>query len=346
MQVLVCSKPQHLELQERDTPTCRRGNALVRIRRIGICGTDIHAYAGNQPYFQYPRVLGHELAGEVADVADETLRHLIGKQVYIIPYLHCGECRACQLGKTNCCQNMQVIGVHQDGGMAEFLVVPVEHLVVSDTLSLDQLALVECMAIGAHAVKRSAIQSEELAVIVGAGPIGMGVLQMAKSQGARTLMVDTNDARLAFCRDVLGADAIANPQRVETTSIISELNRGALADVVFDATGNPSAMQAGFDLVGHGGRYVLVSVVKADISFSDPDFHKKEVTLMGSRNATQEDFAQVVSLMESGGIQVEAMITHRAALADTPYQMPQWCDPSHQVIKAMISIGSEGELHE
>ncbi|WP_249976477.1 zinc-binding alcohol dehydrogenase family protein [Vreelandella olivaria] len=344
MQVLVCSKPQHLELQESDYPECRAGHAVVRIRRIGICGTDIHAYGGNQPYFQYPRVLGHELAGEVVDVADAPSRHLMGKQVYVIPYLHCGECRACLLGKTNCCQNMQVIGVHKDGGMAEFLAVPIAHLVVSETLSLDQLALVECMAIGAHAVRRSAIQPGELAVIVGAGPIGMGVLQVAKSKGARTLMVDTNTARLAFCRDVLGADATANPQEPAAAALIRELNDGALADVVFDATGNPRAMQAGFDLAGHGGRYVLVSVVKADISFSDPDFHKKELTLMGSRNATQEDFAQVVSLMESGGIKVKAMITHRARLADTPSHMPQWCDPSHQVIKAMISIDPEEVL--
>ncbi|WP_404342312.1 zinc-binding alcohol dehydrogenase family protein [Vreelandella venusta] len=344
MQVLVCSQPQHLELQEFDYPDCSPGHAVVRIRRIGVCGTDIHAYGGNQPYFQYPRVLGHELAGEVVEVADEQSAQLVGKQAYVIPYLHCGECRACQMGKTNCCQNMQVIGVHKDGGMAEYLAVPTTHLVVSETLNLDQLALVECMAIGAHAVRRSAIQPGELAVIVGAGPIGMGVLQVAKSQGARTLMLDTNTARLAFCRDVLGADAIATPQETTTAALISELNDGALADVVFDATGSPRAMQAGFDLVGHGGRYVLVSVVKADISFSDPDFHKKELTLMGSRNATPEDFAQVTSLMETGEIKVEAMITHRARLADAASQMPQWCDPSHQVIKAMISIDPEEVL--
>lgn len=344
MQALVCSKPHHLELRHCDKPKCPEGHALVRIRRIGICGTDIHAYGGNQPYFEYPRVLGHELAGEVVEVADNPAQHLLGKRVYVIPYLHCGKCRACQQGKTNCCQNMQVIGVHKDGGMAEYLAVPTTHLVVSETLSIDQLALVECMAIGAHAVRRSALQVGELAVIVGAGPIGMGVLQVAKSRGARTLMVDTNASRLAFCRDVLGADAVANPQEVDVAAQISDLNDGALADVVFDATGNPRAMQAGFDLAGHGGRYVLVSIVKADITFNDPDFHKKELTLMGSRNATREDFDCVVSLMESGAINADAMITHRAPLADVPLKMPQWCDPANQVIKAMISIDTE-EAH-
>lgn len=344
MQELVCSKPHRLELRDCDKPECPAGHALVRIRRIGICGTDIHAYGGNQPYFEYPRVLGHELAGEVVEVADNTSQHLLGRKVYVIPYLHCGECRACQQGKTNCCQNMQVIGVHKDGGMAEYLAVPATHLVVSETLSIDQLALVECMAIGAHAVRRSVLQVDELAVIVGAGPIGMGVLQVAKSRGARTLMVDTNTARLAFCRDVLGADAIANPHEVDVAAQISDLNDGALADVVFDATGNSRAMQAGFDLAGHGGRYVLVSIVKADITFNDPDFHKKELTLMGSRNATREDFDCVVSLMERGAINADAMITHRAPLADVPSKMPQWCDPANQVIKAMISIDTE-EAH-
>ncbi|MEA2118243.1 zinc-binding alcohol dehydrogenase family protein [Halovibrio sp. HP20-50] len=344
MQVLVCSKPHHIELRDTSRPQCAPGHAVVKIRRIGICGTDIHAYGGNQPYFEYPRVLGHELAGEIVEVSDEQDQHLIGKQVYVIPYLHCGECRACLQHKTNCCQNMQVIGVHQDGGMAEYLAVPVDHLVVSDTLSIDQLALVECMAIGAHAVRRSQLQADEWVVVVGAGPIGMGILQVAKSQGARTLMVDTNAARLTFCRDVLGADAIANPEDVDVAALISDLNGGALADVVFDATGSPRAMEAGFNLVGHGGRYVLVSVVKADITFSDPDFHKKELTLIGSRNAAREDFDCVVSLMESGGINAKAMITHRAPLAEVPTQMPQWCDPANQVIKAMISIDAD-EVH-
>lgn len=340
MQVLVCSEPHHLELQHAGRPACAPGHAVVKIRRIGICGTDIHAYGGNQPYFQYPRVLGHELAGEIVEVADEHDTPLLGQQVYVIPYLHCGECRACQQLKTNCCQNMQVIGVHRDGGMAEYLAVPTTHLVVSDTLTIDQLALVECMAIGAHAVRRSALEADELAVIVGAGPIGMGVLQVAKSRGARTLMVDTNSSRLSFCRDVLGADAVANPNEDDVMALISERNNGALADAVFDATGNPYAMQKGFDFAGHGGRYVLVSVVKADITFSDPEFHKKELTLIGSRNATRADFECVVSLMESGAINAEAMITHRAPLADVPARMPQWCDPAHQVIKAMISIDS------
>nr|WP_302139719.1 zinc-binding alcohol dehydrogenase family protein [Halomonas alkalicola] len=344
MHVLVCTQPHQLELREAPMPTCGPDEALVRIRRVGVCGTDIHAYGGNQPYFDYPRVLGHELSGEVVAVGEADHQALVGQNAYVIPYLHCGECRACRSGKTNCCQHMQVIGVHRDGGMADYLVVPVEHLVTSATLDPERLALIECLAIGAHAVRRSDIGAGELAVVVGAGPIGMGILQVARSLGARTLVVDTNPKRLAFCRDALGADAVAHAVNDDVVARIEALNEGALAEVVFDATGNPRAMNRGFDFAGHGGRYVLVSVVKADIVFHDPDFHKKELSLLGSRNATREDFETVARLMETGELQAEAMITHRGALGEMPELMPRWCDPASGVIKGMITLDGSEEV--
>lgn len=338
MQVLVCTQPRQMALHDVPMPTCGPDEALVKVRRVGICGTDIHAYGGNQPYFEYPRVLGHELAGEIVAVGAQADTALIGRNAYVIPYLHCGECRACRSGKTNCCQHMQVIGVHRDGGMAEYLAVPTEHLVVSQTLAPEQLALIECLAIGAHAVRRGAVEKDELAVIVGAGPIGMGALQVARSRGARTVVIDTNRQRLAFCRDTLGADAALHAIDDDIVAELSAMNAGALADVVFDATGNPKAMQRGFDFAGHGSRYVLVSVVKADIAFHDPDFHKKELSLLGSRNATREDFETVARLIAEGHLKADAMITHRGALADMPTLMPQWCDPASGVIKAMITF--------
>ncbi|MDT8893073.1 zinc-binding alcohol dehydrogenase family protein [Halomonas sp. I1] len=319
-------------------PECGPGDALVRIRRVGVCGTDIHAFGGQQPYFTYPRVLGHELAGEVATVGEGGDPALIGQNAYVIPYLHCGECHACRRGHTNCCQSMEVVGVHRDGGMADFLVVPIEHLVTSSRLSSEQLALIECLAIGAHAVRRSEIDRDKLAVIAGAGPIGMGILQIARSRGARTVVTDTNPERLAFCRNVLGAERTLRPGEDDVEGELEAMTGGALADVVFDATGNPHAMEAGFNFVGHGGRYVLVSIVKADIRFHDPDFHKKELTLLGSRNATREDFATVTRLMENGELRSDAMITHRGRLEEVPQLMPKWCEPASGVIKAMIIL--------
>ncbi|WFF40051.1 zinc-binding alcohol dehydrogenase family protein [Salinicola endophyticus] len=342
MQVVVCSRPGEMALVERPTPPLAPGEARVAIRRIGICGTDIHAFGGNQPYFEYPRVLGHELAGEVVAVADDVDPALVGQAVYVIPYLHCGECRACRQGRTNCCQALEVIGVHRDGGMAQTLNVPVTHLVAVPTLSPEALALVECQAIGAHAVRRAQVAADELVVVVGAGPIGIGVLQVAKSCGARVAMVDTNRERLALCRETLGADAVWHADD-DVVARIEALNAGALADVVFDATGNPKAMNRGFDFAGHGGRYVLVSVVKAEISFSDPDFHKKELTLLGSRNATREDFEHVTQLMAEGRLQTAPLITHRGRLESLPTLMPQWCAPGSGVIKAMVTLEDDAE---
>lgn len=338
MQVVVCSQPGEMAVIDKPVPECGPGEARVAIRRIGICGTDIHAFGGNQPYFAYPRVLGHELSGEVVELGEGVDDSLMGQAVYVIPYLHCGECRACRRGLTNCCQHLEVIGVHRDGGMAETLNVPASHLVPAPGLSDEALALVECQAIGAHAVRRARVEQEEFVVVVGAGPIGIGVLQVARSRGARVAMIDTNRERLALCREALGADAVWHALEDDVIAEIESYNDGALADVVFDATGNPQAMNRGFDFAGHGGRYVLVSVVKADITFSDPDFHRKELTLMGSRNATREDFETVTRMMASGDIQTAPLITHRGALADLPTLMPTWCDPQSGVIKAMVTL--------
>ena len=344
MRTVVCAEPGYMALEHRDPPRCGKGEALLRIRRIGVCGTDIHAYGGNQPYFSYPRVLGHELAGEIIEVGSEGDPKLIGQRAYVIPYLHCGQCRACRKGHSNCCQRIQVIGVHRDGGMCDTLAVPLNHLVVSETLELDQLALVECMAIGAHAVRRSGLVQDELAIVTGAGPIGMGVAQFARECGARVVVIDTNAERLAFCRDKLGIEMTLNPSEDDINAALKALSDDELADVAFDATGSPAAMQAGFDLLGQAGRYVLVSIVKADISFHDPDFHRKELTLIASRNATRADFDHVTHLMESGRLKVDAMITHRAELADVPERMPAWCTPATGVVKAMIEISDTPRL--
>ncbi|QJQ99044.1 zinc-binding alcohol dehydrogenase family protein [Halomonas sp. PGE1] len=338
MRTVVCQAPGRLTLEQRAAPSCGPGEALLRIRRVGVCGTDIHAYGGNQPYFTYPRVLGHELAGEIVAVGDGVHPARVGQQAYVIPYLHCGECRACRRGRTNCCRRMQVIGVHRDGGMCDTLAVPADHLVSDTSLSLDQLALVECLAIGAHAVRRSELDEGELAVVVGAGPIGMGVAQLARERGARVVMVDTNAERLAFCRERLGITETLNPAEQDVPAALAALGDGELADVVFDATGSPAAMCRGFDLVAHAGRYVLVSIVKADIAFHDPDFHGREMTLLASRNATREDFDTVCRLMAAGRLEASAMITHRAELDALTDRLPAWCVPGSGVVKAMIEL--------
>lgn len=336
MKCIVCQKPNEFKMTEAEPPVMEQGEALVRIRRIGICGTDLHAYKGNQPYFTYPRVLGHELSGTVLESSSGEFQ--AGNQVSIIPYLECGSCIACRNGKTNCCTNMRVLGVHTDGGMREIISVPVDHLIKTDGLSLDQAALLEPLSIGAHAVRRSGLQKGELALVIGAGPIGLGVMVLAKQRGANVIAMDMNENRLQFCKEWAQADYTVNV-RNNPMEALAEISSGELPTVVFDATGNAKSMMDSFNYVSHGGRLVFVGLVKADIAFNDPDFHKKELTLMSSRNATREDFDIVIqAVRNSGEIDIDRYITHRASFGQMIEEFESWLNPANGVIKAIVEV--------
>ena len=335
MNVVVCNQPGDLELERRAAPIRGEGEVLVRIRRVGVCGTDMHIFTGNQPYLSYPRVMGHELAGEVEEAPPES-GLLPGDPVYIVPYIACGHCVACRRAKPNCCTNIRVLGVHADGGLAEYLSVPQAYVKKADGITLEQAAMVEFLAIGAHAVRRAAVAVEQKVLVVGAGPIGIGVALFSKLRGAGVTVLDGRADRLAFCADRIGVESTVALSETSGAEL-GQLTAGDFFDVVFDATGNPRAMEAGFAYVAHGGTYVLVSIVAADISFSDPEFHKREMTLMGSRNATAEDFAAVVDAMRAGLVPTDALHTHSSTLAELPEAFPGWLDPSAGVIKAIVS---------
>ena len=191
MRTVILDQPGSFRLAE--TPEPARpgpGEALIEVKRVGVCGTDLHAFAGRQPFFTYPRILGHELGAVVVETGPDVASPRAGDRVAVEPYLACGHCIACRAGRYNCCATLRVLGVHVDGGMRERLVVPARLLHRSDRLSLEQLALVETLGIGAHAVERSALQPSEWAVVVGVGPIGIGVLQMTLARQARVIAVD------------------------------------------------------------------------------------------------------------------------------------------------------------
>ena len=316
-------------------PAAGPGEAVVRIRRVGICGTDMHAFKGNQPYFTYPRILGHELAGTIESIGANEAGLREGDQVAVIPYLHCGTCIACRRGRTNCCVNMRVLGVHTDGGMRERIAVPVTHLIKTEGLTLDQTALLEPLAIGAHAVRRSGAGAGETALVIGAGPIGLGVAAFAKFAGARVIAMDLSDDRLAFCRSWAGADHAVNASD-EPAKRIAELTDGDFPTIVFDATGSARSMMDALGYLAHGGTLVYVGLVKNDIAFPHPDFHKRETTLTGSRNATREDFAWVLEAVRSGAIDANRYITHRAPFDAMIDAFGDWLNPENRVIKAMV----------
>src|SRR5688572_17093410 len=192
MQSLICTSPGVFNYHNIDVPTPAPGEALLRIRRIGICGTDLHAYQGTQPFFTYPRILGHELAAELVD-PNGAPGFVAGEAVGFIPYFNCGECIACRNAKPNCCVRIKVCGVHIDGGMVEYINVPATSLLKSEGLSSDALALVEPLAIGAHGVRRANIQAGEYVLVIGAGPIGLGTMEFARIAGAKVLALDIND---------------------------------------------------------------------------------------------------------------------------------------------------------
>ena len=337
MKAVVCEKPWQLKMIEMDLPEVKPGEALIRVRRVGMCGTDLHAFKGEQPYFTYPRVLGHEISGEVTEVGANPYGFKQGDRVAIIPYLECGNCIACRMGKTNCCTRLNLFGIQRDGGMSEYLSVPMDHLIKSEKLNLDQLAMAECLSIGAHAVGRAQIEKGEFALVVGAGPIGMAVMQSAREAGAKVAALDIVEARLKFCRDKLRVDYVIQGER-DLAKEIESITNGDYPTVLFDATGNAKSMMKAFNWVAHGGRYVLVSLVQDNITFFDPDFHRRELTLLSSRNATRQDMEHIVCSLEAVKMDGTSFITHRASLDQVIGQFESWLRPETGVIKAVVEL--------
>ncbi|MBW3500553.1 zinc-binding alcohol dehydrogenase family protein [Janthinobacterium sp. NKUCC08_JDC] len=336
MKSIVCDTPGSLRMEQRPVPVPGEGEVLLRIRRVGICGTDMHIFRGTQPFLSYPRVMGHELSGHIDSVPAGS-RLAVGDQVYVMPYLSCGTCVACRQGKTNCCTRIEVLGVHRDGGMTEYLALPERFVFKTEGISLDDAAMIEFLAIGAHAVKRGAVDAGKRVLVVGAGPIGMAVMLFASLKGADVTVLDGRADRLQFCRDALGVTRTVQLGDGDKEQL-SDATGGEFFDVVFDATGNIAAMERGLDFVAHGGSYVLVSIVRDRLSFSDPEFHKRETTLLGSRNATVDDFEEVVAAMKAGKVPTALLNTHRTTLDEFTGVLDRWMQPEAGVIKAIVEV--------
>ena len=336
MKALVCETPGRLLLGNRKYPVCEPGWAIVRPAFVGICGTDFHIFKGQHPFLEYPRIIGHELSGTIVETRGS--RHKIGDRVVVNPYISCGECRPCIGGNRNCCIKIRVLGVHTDGGIADAFAVPEQNLYPVGGLSLRDAAMVEFLAIGAHAVRRGNVTAGQHVAVVGAGPIGLGTGLFARIAGAHVTFLDINKPRLAFATDKL---KFSPGIRVAAETLVAEAEtrtNGALFDVVFDATGNAASMESGFQIVGASGRYVLVSVVKDRISFADPLFHAREMTLLASRNANEVDFVHVMASMQAGHIPTHLLHTHTAGLEEAATAIPSWLNQPDNVVKAMIEM--------
>lgn len=336
MKTLVLESPGTFKTEDRPAPgEMGPDEVRVRVRRIGVCGTDLHAFKGDQPFFSYPRVLGHELGVEVLDPGLSGLE--AGDHCAVEPYLHCGACPACKAGRTNCCQKLVVLGVHEDGGMTGELVLPAAKLHPSKSLPLEHLALVEMLTIGAHAVGRAGLNARHRVLVVGAGPIGLSVAQFALLAGAEPVVFEMDALRRAFCYNFLGIEHCMAPGD-NPMAQLRKVFDGALPDVVFDATGNALSMHRSFSFVESGGTLVFVGLILGEISFHNPEFHRKEMTLLSSRNATSGDFEYVIRMLEAGKINLTPWITHRTPFENVPADFSRWLDRAEGVVKAMVDV--------
>ncbi len=341
MKTLILQKPGLLAWEEVPVPEPSIGHALVRVRRCGVCGTDIHALAGRQPFFTYPRRLGHELCVEIISApADSGLE--AGDLCAVEAYYFCGSCPACRSGKTNCCKSLRVLGVHIDGGHAPFLTVPVEKLHPAKGLAPDQIALVEPLVIGAHGIERADLKNGEPVVIIGMGPIGLAAAIFAKAAGANLACVDVQPERLRFACETMGlGKGFSAGENLE-----QELQGhfGQLPAAVIDATGNQASMRQAFQLAEHGGRIVFLGLFTGELAFDDPNFHRRELTLLASRAGLPATFKEVIRQMQAGRVDVLPLITHRFSFAETAERLPGiHCEPD--LVKAMIDFDSE-DFHE
>ena len=338
MNAIILNEPGTLTRHDAPQPSApNAGEALVLVHRVGLCGTDYHAFHGRQPFFNYPRILGHELGVEVLAVGEGVTNVSVGDRCSVEPYLHCGKCAACRKGLTNCCANIAVLGVHTDGGMREQLIVPAAKLHPSKALPYEALALVETLAIGAHAVDRAHVKQGETLVVIGAGPIGLSVIQFGLINGAHVIVIDRTASRLEACKKLYPAVTTLDPQKPFVEQV-TQFTSGDLADVIVDATGNLASMGSCLEYGGQGVRIVYVGLAQGDVTFNDPLFHRREVTLLASRNALPHNFTKIITAMESGAIDAQAWITHRCALEELPVKLPEWSKPEAGVIKAMASI--------
>ncbi len=338
MKVITLVQPGQFSIGEVTSPDAPQpGEALVRVHCVGICGTDIHAYRGKMPFITYPRILGHELGVEVIAVGKDVTHVKPGDRCAVEPYLNCGTCVACRAGKTNCCTSLHVLGVHADGGMRDEVVVPAHKLHPANDLSFEQLALIETLGIGCHAVDRAQIQRDEWTLVIGAGPIGLTVLQFAQLATKNLIVMDINPTRLDFASEHF---EIAHALRAdhEPLTRIEEITHGELPTVVFDATGNAHSMMDAFKYVAHGGKLVYAGLINADITFNDPFFHRREMTLFASRNSTAHDFERIVALVRAGRIDTRPWVTHRARAEEMIEHFDTWIRSESGVVKAVVEF--------
>ena len=340
MRAIQISEVKTLKSIEIDEPSSPGpGEALVRTHRMGVCGTDISCYLGKFPFFDFPRIPGHELGVEVVAVGEGVTNVSAGDKCSIEPYMHCGECYACRRGAINCCQNLKVIGVMMDGGLCESFLVRAEKLHASTKLNYDQLALVETLAIGCHANDRGNPQGGDHALIIGMGPIGLATLEFARLTNATISVMDMNEARLDFVRKTYGIEnTMLFKGDGSEVDRMKELTGGDMYQVITDATGNKHSMSGALQYIAPTGSLVYVGITTDELTFKHPVMHRPEASILASRNALPADFTRIIGLIEEGTINTDPWITHRTDFDNVLTDFESFTKPETGVIKAIIDV--------
>jgi 2-desacetyl-2-hydroxyethyl bacteriochlorophyllide A dehydrogenase len=342
MQAIQFTAPGEIRIIDLPEPAAPGpGEALVRTHRMGICGTDLSCYLGRFPFFAYPRTPGHELGLEVVAVADDVTNVKPGDKCSLEPYVNDPSSTTSLKGSSNCCPGVKVIGVHNNGGLRKgFFAVPARKLHPGNDLTYDQLALVETLAIGYHAVQRGNPQPGETVLVIGAGPIGLACLEFLKLMDVKTIVMDMVQGRLDFCQENLGIHhAIVFQKDGSHLAELENLTDGQLADIVIDATGSAKSMSACFEYAAFTGRVVYVGITTSEIAFPHaPVFHRREITLLASRNALPEDFGKIIQLIREGKVRTDPWITHRLSFDQVPTEFAKFTDPSLGAIKSIIEV--------
>ena len=341
MRQALLERPGELMLVERaEPPAPGPGEALVAVRRVGICGTDLHAYAGRQNFFAYPRVLGHELAVEVLELGADADHVRVGDRCAVLPYLSCGTCGGCTRGRANCCARIDVLGVTLDGGLSERMVVPAAHLFPDPAFTYDQLVLVETLGIGWHAVARADPHDDDTVVILGAGPIGLAVAQVARMRTERVVIADIAPERVAFASGVGVPSLLVDD---DLRAQVRDVCGGRLPTIVFDATGNRASMETALTLTDQGGTVVFVGHTTGDVTIHNPTFHARELDVRASRNATFGDWDGVMAAVRAGTLDATGWINHRTTLAGIVDELPRIAREPGAVVKSVVELAASPE---
>lgn len=336
MKALVMHGPGDLRVESVAEPKMKAGEALLRVRRVGLCGSDLNSYRGRNPLVSYPRIPGHEIAATIVDLGEPHLALRVGMDVTLSPYSHCGECSACRNGRFNACQRNQTLGVQRDGALAEYISVPVERLYAAN-LGLRELCLVEPLTVGAHAVARARITERDTVAIFGCGGVGLGAVAAAAFQGAITIAIDVDDAKLALARDA-GAVHIIHSRWEALAPALARITGDRGPEVVIEAVGMPETFRAAVELVAFTGRVVYVGYAKEPVTYETKLFVQKELDIRGTRNALPEDFRQVIAMLEQRRFPVESAIDRVVPLGEAPEILRAWSDHPSRFRKIMISL--------